>query len=133
MNHFCHHIGIFTQHPLELVAFYSQKLGFKIGGTKEIPAHLMEKIFGVSSPAVLTKLRFDQVTLEIFSLTSPSLNERAGNAAGYNHWGWAVRDKEAFVQKLKQNGVPVIEAGNKGRSIVFLADPDGNLIEIYEE
>lgn len=131
MTYFCRHIGIITAHPEKLITFYSEKVGFELEETKNVPEDLMERIFGISSPASLTKLKLAQVILEIFSLEEPLIQNRPLDVAGYNHWGLAVGDREAFVEKLKAKGVKVLDWKREGRTIFFVADPDGNLVEIY--
>ena len=132
MTYFCHHVGILTAHPQKLIKFYSEKIGFDIAETKDISEELMVRIFGIPSPATLTKLKLDQVILEIISLEIQLVKKRPVGVAGYNHWGVSVSNKEAFIQELKAKGVPVLEVDRGGRTIIFVVDPDGNLIEIYE-
>ena len=132
MTCFCHHVGILTAHPQKLMTFYSEKIGFKIAETKDISEELMGRIFGISLPATLTKLKLDQVILEIISLEIRLVKKRPVEAAGYNHWGLAVSNKEAFIQELKAKGVPILEVDRGGRTIIFVVDPDGNLFEICE-
>jgi catechol-2,3-dioxygenase len=57
--------------------------------------------------------------------------KRPLDAAGYNHWGLTAKDKEAYIDELKAEGVKVPELKREGRTIFFGADPDGNLVEIY--
>lgn len=128
----CNHIGLFTNNPLQLIIFYSEKLGFEEGETKILSRKLMERIFRIPSSSTLTKLKLGQVTLEIISPQELNVKKRDNDVSGYNHWGLGVKKKEEFCQKLKEKGVQVIEVESSGRSIFFVKDPEGNLIEIYE-
>jgi len=128
----CHHIGICTSSPRELINFYTEKLGFREGETKHLSRDLMEEIFGIPFPASLTKLEYGQAVLELISPEGLEIGERDFNISGYNHWGFAVEDKVEFCRKLREQGVEVIKVESKGRPIFFIKDPEGNLIEIYE-
>ena len=132
MENFCHHVGIFTNNPSELIRFYTEKLGFKVEEEKAAPEELLRKIFGVSSPCTLTKLRFGQVILEILAPQNLELKKRPNDVTGYNHWSLGVQNKEAFTKELKEKGVLVLEFEKNGHFIYFVKDPEGNLIEIYE-
>ncbi len=54
-------------------------------------------------------------------------------AAGYNHWGLDVEDKNSFIRELEKKGVPLLNLEGTGRFIYFVKDPEGNTIEIYEK
>ncbi len=132
MTNYCHHVGIFTNNPQQLIEFYKEKLGFKIGETKEVPENLIKKIFGIQALCKLTKLKFDKVTIEIISPESLNLKKKPNDISGYNHWGLAVQDKEDFCRELQKKGVEIREYVKNGHPIFFVIDPEGNLIEIYE-
>jgi len=128
----CHHLGIFTNHPQNLIKFYKEKLGFEEGETKLVSRDLMDQIFGIPSPCTLTKLELGQSVLEIISPQNLTLKRKDSDISGYNHWALGVADKEKFCQELKQKRVAVLEVEREGRKIFFVKDPEGNLIEIYE-
>ena len=132
MTNFCHHLGIFTNNPQELIKFYTDKLGFERRETKAIPEDLVKKIFGVPSSCKLTKLKFGQVIIEIISPENLKLKKRPDDVSGFNHWSLRVKNKEAFSKQLKKKGVSILELEKSGQSIYFARDPEGNLIEIYE-
>lgn len=126
------HVGLFTNHPEELIQFYTQKLGFEQGESRIIPADFMNQVFGVPAICQMTKLKYDTVILEVFSPENLELKLSSLPSAGYNHWGLAVDDKEQFCQALVQKGVKVIKAQYKDRFIYFIQDPEENRIEVFE-
>lgn len=129
---FCHHVGMFTNHPERLIRFYTEKLGFQKSSPKQVPQNIMESVFQIPSPCELLKLMKGQVVLEIFSCPGCDFKKRNPQAMGYNHWALIVEDKNSFLQGVQRKGVELIRADNKGRDVWFVKDPDGNLIEIYE-
>lgn len=129
----CHHIGLFSQDPESLVTFYTEKLGFEHKGSKIISADWMDKIFGFPVASRLIKLGFGSAVIEIFAPQSGELVRRTAGSSGYNHWGLGVEDKESYVILLEKMGVPLLKLEGSGKSIYFIKDPEGNLIEIYEK
>lgn len=132
MTKICNHIGLCTNNPQQLITFYTENLGFKEGETKLLSKDLMRRIFGISSSGRLTKLRLGQITLEIISLKDLKVKKRDNDISGFNHWGLGVKENEKFCKYLKEKGVPVVEIESKGKTLFFVKDPEGNLIEIYE-
>lgn len=132
MDNFCHHVGIFTSNLPKLIRFYTEKLGFVTGETKSVPEDLVRKVWGISSPCTLTKLKFGQVILEILSPENLILKKRPFNVRGYNHWSLGVENKKDFCQELEKRGVSLLKFEKNGHFIFFVRDPDGNPIEIYE-
>ena len=129
---FCHHFGILARNPEKLKEFYIEKLGFEEGETRLLPADLVDQIFSIPSACYLIKLKRGSLVLELFSLTEMETEEKKSATSGYNHWGLGVENKERFVEDLKQLDVSVMEIQHSGRTIYFVKDPEGNLIEIYE-
>jgi catechol 2,3-dioxygenase-like lactoylglutathione lyase family enzyme len=134
MNHCVHHIGLCTNNPEELIRFYTDKLGFIDVGTKTVGRELMEKIFGIPADCIMTKLRRESALIEIFTSKNVRFSDAVKSARGLNHWGFEVKDKESFAAGLKKRGVEVTRLEGSGNKILlFIRDPDGNLIELYEE
>lgn len=133
MNAECNHIGLFSKNPDKLMSFYTKKLGFEHLGNKSISKDWMTRIFGMSAACRLIKLRYGDAVIEIFVPEGGVLNDGTPPSMGYNHWGLAVEDKEAYVRRLEKRGVPVLKLEGKGKFIYFIKDPEGNSIEIYEK
>lgn len=128
----CHHIGIGTNRPKELIEFYVEKMGFEVTETKSIPENLMKEVFGIPSPCLLTKLKFGLVILEVVSPQEFNLRSRPNDVSGYSHWSLGVEDIANYCRELNNRGVEIKSIERQDKSIYFLKDPDGNLVEIYE-
>lgn len=125
------HIGLITRKPQRLIEYYTQVLGFTQGESRALSPELMEAIFGIPSEGQMTKVYFGKVIVEIFSCGA-DLKDKDILGCGYNHWGLSVEDKEAFIQAKEAAGAFVSKIKYKDRFIYFLKDPDGNLIEVFE-
>jgi len=127
----CNHIGLITRRPQTIINYYTSVLGFEQGESRTLSRDLMEAIFGIPIEATLTKLHFGKVILEVFS-SDGDLREKDIHGCGYNHWGLSVDDKEAFIHEKETAGAYVLRIKYKDRFIFFIKDPDGNLIEVFE-
>ena len=132
MIRYCHHIGLFTGSPWTLIAFYCDDLGFSVLETKSVGRELMETVFGVSSACELTKLGMDRAVVEVFSPSEGEIAVAPPVHGGLNHWSLGVDDKAAYVRFLEERGVALIKLEGRGKTLVFVKDPDGNVIEICE-
>ena len=125
------HIGLITRKPKTLIDYYISVLGFEKGESRTLSRDLMEAIFGIPIEAKLTKLHFGKVVLEVFSCDG-DLRDKDIQGCGYNHWGLSVDDKEAFIREKETAGAHILRIKYKDRFIYFIKDPDGNLIEVFE-
>ena len=133
-----HHVTLFVRDQEALSAWYVRHFGFEI-----VDRAVLAREDGV---------RFDSVRVGIPGLwinisRLPNLASR-DPALTYNGWrqvSLAVRDVQALLQQLKANGVDVIGQGaltfdvqgsrfgaNRYRA-GFVRDPEGNVIELYED
>lgn len=131
-NHRCAHIGVYTNHSKKLVDFYTKKLRFRKIKEETLEMPILEQIFGVSADCLFVRLISDSTMLEIFQPITRRARKCLRNSIGINHWGYCVDNREKFVQRLRKQSVHVIEIKRRDHSVYFVADPDGNRIEIRE-
>ena len=132
MNAQCHHIGIITVHADDLVSFYADKLGFEVMGAKTVPQDLMASIFRLECSGKLVKMKMGEAVLEIISPEDGVLENREVRHEGINHWSLGVPDRDEYLSSLEERGVEPLEYLKGNQKIVFVEDPDGNLVEIYK-
>jgi catechol 2,3-dioxygenase-like lactoylglutathione lyase family enzyme len=125
------HIGLITRRPQTIINYYTSVLGFEQGESRTLSRDMMEAIFGIQAEGKMTKLHFGKVVLEVFS-SDGDLRNKDILGCGYNHWGLSVDDKEAFINDKEAAGAFVSRIKYNDRFIYFLKDPDGNLIEVFE-
>lgn len=127
------HIGLFALDAKKLLDFYTSQLGFAASEERQVPANIMSSVFGLDSDCLMVKLRLDDIVLEIFSPESIVLKPSIKKSGGYNHWGITVADKAEYCRQLAKKGVEIIKTPYKERFVYFIRDPEGNLIEVFEE
>ena len=121
------HLGLACRSEESADRFYEKFLGMKKLDWKTVPASLAGAFFGIPSDlAVLNYVR-DDVNFEVF------LHEGERPAAAHPaHICLEVEDLEAFLERARAMGVPVIRAPKGDRWITFIRDFDGNLFEVKE-
>lgn len=131
------HIGLCVSDLAKSLRFYSEGLGF----TKIMEYDLEEQIPEVDAPCSLTStfLEKDGTRVELLSYRQPGVfgtPPTRRNQLGVTHLSFFAEDIDASVEALREFGgtlVPNTRVGAgdaEAAQYVFLADPDGNRIEL---
>jgi glyoxylase I family protein len=73
-------------------------------------------------------------TVQIHLIVSENIKEDRVNAQKWGrnrHLAFAVQDLAVLEARLKAEGCPV-QASSSGRAALFVADPDGNILELAQ-
>jgi len=139
------HTNLVSRDWKKLANFYQQVFGCKIvPPERDIRSEWLEKATGIPSASLQgAHLRLpgwgdEGPTLEIFQyLPGGEDFERSPNRNGYGHIAFQVEDVDAARSEVLQNGgslvgeiveIPVAGAGVV--TFVYVADPDGNILEL---
>jgi glyoxylase I family protein len=121
-----HHVAIICSDYQASKRFYTECLGLRI---------LAENYRAPRDSYKLDLGLPDGSQIELFSFPDPPPRPSYPEACGLRHLAFAVDDVAAWKASLESRGVPV-EAIRidefTGRRFVFLADPDGLPIELYQ-
>jgi catechol 2,3-dioxygenase-like lactoylglutathione lyase family enzyme len=124
--------------------FYVELLGFEVVWQREITNEYFRAIVGIPNCVVRgAQLRIPASTqkLELFEYAEPRVSTPVAstNSPGSSHMALLVDDLPAMYEDLKGKGVqfrsePVlIDAGaNKGGYAVYMLDPDGIAVELFQ-
>jgi len=96
------HIGIAVHSIEEAAKFYTEKLGLKLGGTEEVESQKVKVAF----------LPIGEVRLELVQPTSPDspvAKFLEKNGPGFHHVAYQVEDVTAEVERLKADGVAMVD------------------------
>ena len=112
------HLAFATPKYAEMLAFYTQTLGF-------------QEAFTNRNAAGEPTLTYIQASRNTFIELMPAT---AGRAAGFTHYGLHVDDVAAAAEKLRERGLQVGTPRiiGSGSLTVAITDPDGNRLEISE-
>jgi lactoylglutathione lyase len=125
LNHMrAHHIAIYTRDLVRLEAFYTQVLGF--------PAVRRWDSAGI------VFVDAGGLWLELTRQDAPddgTLPRALDQGVGINHLALQVDDVDRSFQELVEQGVRVLSAplDYENMRVAFLADPDGNVLELIED
>ena len=132
-----HHVGITVADLDRAVEFYSDTFDFEVSSRFSVSGAAFET--GVDVPdaaAQFAHLDAGDCRLELVSYepTGEDAAAEAVNDTGAKHVGFEVDDIEAFYADL-DDGVETIsepQTTASGTTILFVEDPEGNLIELLE-
>jgi glyoxylase I family protein len=127
------HVGLNVANLDAQVEWYTKVFGFKTARPFEVAPIGLRGIFLVGD---------DGFAIELLEKQGSSRNFKANNVAecalnqGFGHICYRVDDVAAMNEKLLAHGavqiMPVQEAPEPGVTMAYVADPEGNLIEIID-
>ena len=121
-----HHIAVICSDYQRSLDFYTQVLGFRI-----LAEHYRKERQSYKTDLALG----DEYVIELFSFPSPPRRATHPEAAGLRHLAFEVENLEGEVRELNQLGIAHEEVRTDeftGKRFLFLQDPDGLPIELYE-
>jgi catechol 2,3-dioxygenase-like lactoylglutathione lyase family enzyme len=135
------HVGICVSELERSLRFYRDLLGFSLEHELEVggePTDTLLRLRGTKLRALY--LSRDGVRIELLHFASPPappVRERVMNEHGLTHLSFRVADLDAMLAALRAAGVRVLEDTvlrfPEFRSAAcFIADPDGQLIELVQ-
>lgn len=121
-----HHIAVICSDYQRSLDFYTQVLGFRI-----LAEHYRKERQSYKTDLALG----DKYVIELFSFPSPPRRATHPEATGLRHLAFEVENLEGEVRELNRLGVAHEEVRTDeftGKRFLFLQDPDGLPIELYE-
>ena len=137
------HIGICVSDWKRSLRFYSDLLGFRYVREIELtgePAATLLQLDGVAFRAIY--IEREGLRIELLHYDEPPAHSgptpRPMNQLGFTHLSLRVDDLDASLERFAAAGVEVLEQTRIGipeanTNAVFIADPDGTLIELMQQ
>jgi len=121
-----HHIAIICSNYQRSLEFYTKVLGLNI----------LAEHYRTESQSYKTDLGLgNQYVVELFSFPSPPPRLSEPEAAGLRHLAFAVDSLDESIKELDSLGIAHEEVRTDqftNKRFLFLSDPDGLPIELYE-
>ncbi|WP_090507548.1 VOC family protein [Natronorubrum sediminis] len=132
-----HHVGVTVRDLEEILPFYRDVLGLSVADRFHVGGEAFSDAVGVGDAhGEFVHLEADGIRLELVEYDPAARATPAGglNQPGVVHVGLDVPDLEVFANELPDDVETLSEprTTESGTSILFLRDPEGNLIEILE-
>lgn len=121
-----HHIAVICSDYQRSLDFYTHVLGFRI-----LAEHYRKERQSYKTDLALG----DEYVIELFSFPSPPRRVTHPEATGLRHLAFEVENLEGEVRELNRLGIAHEEVRTDeftGKRFLFLQDPDGLPIELYE-
>ncbi len=119
------HVGIVNKDENQAVEFYQEFLGLEKLRDYVIAPDLSKQLFSVSGEIKALVFGKENVKIEIF--ISPEFTLPSPNMA---HFCLHLDNFSEILERAEQSGVAVISGSHKDKTVHFLRDFSGNLIEI---
>lgn len=131
-----HHVGLTVSNLERAIEFYRDGLGFPLLDRFEVSGEAFSTVVGIENASgTFAHLDAGAVRLEVVEYDPEADGTNAElNQPGAAHVGIAVDDVDAFLEDLPESVEPMSEPRTtaSGTRLVFLRDPDGNLVELLE-
>ncbi|AEH35685.1 VOC family protein [Halopiger xanaduensis] len=132
-----HHVGITVEDLEAVLPFYRDVLGFDVADRFQVDGEAFSTAVGVDDAAAnFVHLEADGIRVEIVEYEPQArASPDAGlNQPGAKHLGFTVADLESFYADLPDDVETLSEPQTTatGNSILFLRDPEDNLVEVLE-
>ena len=119
------HIALNITDPKEVIDFYHNVLGMVEIKNFKLEKGLTKYFFNIHKNTLVYLMQKDDVLLELF-VNNESLN------FGFGHICIKVEDREAIVEKAKDNSYKCIRREREYFDQIFISDKSGNIFEIKE-
>ncbi|WP_226039117.1 VOC family protein [Natrinema sp. DC36] len=132
-----HHVGITVANLEETLAFYRDVLDLSVADRFSVGGEAFSDAVGVDgASAEFAHLEADGARIELVEYEPEARGSPAAglNQPGASHVGLSVDDLESFAEALPED-VPTLSeprTTESGTTIMFLRDPEENLIEVLE-
>jgi catechol 2,3-dioxygenase-like lactoylglutathione lyase family enzyme len=133
-----HHVGVTVADLDRAVAFYSELLGLAVVERFAVDGEAFATgvgVEGASAEFVHLDAGDTRVELVTYEPEGDAVGPRTVNQPGASHLGLAAPDLDAFYESLPDD-VPTESPPRttaSGTRILFLRDPEGNLVEVLED
>ncbi len=122
------HVGVINKSEEQAVRFYKDFLGFKITKESIVSQELSEQLFAVSRDIKLLVFEKEGIKIEVF--ICPDCKQ---SYPDFRHIGLMLDDFSEIVKKAPQAGIELIIGKTTEKTVHFIKDLSGNLIEIKQK
>lgn len=121
------HVGIISESEEQALQFYRDFLGLEKTKETLLAPELSEQLFSLSQEVKILVFENDGIKIEVFIADFQPANPN------FTHFGIMVDDLSEVTEKARQSNVAVIIGKHKDKTVYFLRDFSGNLIEVKQK
>lgn len=120
-----HHVGIFNKDENQAVKFYHDFLGMENVREYVVTPELSHQLFSVARETRVVTFARENVKVEIFLCTEFDLP-----APNMPHFCLYLENFSEILETARTSGIEVITGKKEDKTVYFLKDFSGNMIEI---
>lgn len=122
------HIGVTNRSEEEAVRFYKDFLGFDLTREYVVPAELSAQLFAHVCDIKMMVFERSGIKIEVF--ISAQYKSRAPE---FSHFGLSLDNITEVIENARHSGIEHIIGQTKDKTVHFIKDYSGNLIEIKQK
>jgi catechol 2,3-dioxygenase-like lactoylglutathione lyase family enzyme len=120
-----HHVGIFNKDEHQAVAFYHDFLGMEKEREYVVTPELSQQLFSVDRETKVVTFAKGNVKVEVFLCTEFDLPR-----PNMPHFCLYLENFSEVLESARSSGIDVISGKKEDKTVYFLKDLSGNMIEI---
>ncbi len=122
------HVGIINKSKEHALRFYRDFLGFDLTREVTVSQELSEQLFTVSRDVQMLVFEKDGIKIEVF--ICPDCKQHSPD---FGHIGLLLKNFSEIIEKAPHTGIELITGKTKEKTVYFIKDFSGNLIEIKQQ
>ncbi len=122
------HVGIINKSREQALRFYRDFLGFEMTREVTVSQELSKQLFAVSRDVQMLVFEKDEMKIEVF--ICPDCKQPSPD---FRHIGLLLKNFSEIIEKAPQAGIELITGKTKEKTVYFIKDFSGNLIEIKQQ
>ncbi len=121
------HVGIINKSEEQALKFYNEFLGLKKTKEMLLVQELSEQLFSVSKEIKVMVFENEGLKIEIF------ISDFQPENPNFTHFGIMVDSLPGITERARQFNADLIIGKHKDKTVYFLKDFSGNIIEVKQK
>jgi len=122
------HVGVINKSREDALRFYRDFLGFDLTREATVSRELSQQLFAVSQDIPMLVFEKDGIKIEVFIY--PECKQPVPDI---RHTGLSLENFPEIMEKAPKAGIDLIIGKTKDKTVYFIKDFSGNLIEIKQK
>jgi catechol 2,3-dioxygenase-like lactoylglutathione lyase family enzyme len=121
------HVGVINTRTEDALRFYRDFLGFDLTREVTVSQELSEQLFSIAQDIPMMVFEKDGIKIEVFICS-----ECKQPFPDIRHIGLSLENFSEIIEKAPKAGIDLIIGKTKDKTVYFIRDFSGNLIEIKQ-
>jgi methylmalonyl-CoA/ethylmalonyl-CoA epimerase len=122
------HVGVINKSREDALRFYKDFLGLDLTREATVLKEMSVQLFAVAEDIPMMVFEKDGIKIEVFIYP-----ESKQPVPDIKHIGLSLENLSEVIKKAPEAGIELITGKTKDKTVYFIKDPSGNLIEIKQK